>query len=116
MNRDILASRGYVVKCFTDPRDALEFMTAEREGSVKLVVTDLMMKALDSGFSFARAIKTDPRFAGIPIIIVTAVGSQKGFDFHPRSADELKAMHADAFFDKPVAPDVLIRKVEELLT
>ena len=116
MNRDILASRGYVVKCFTDPRDALEFMTAEREGSVKLVVTDLMMKALDSGFSFARAIKTDPRFAGIPVIIVTAVGSQKGFDFHPRSADDLKAMHADAFFDKPVAPDVLIRKVEELLT
>jgi CheY-like chemotaxis protein len=79
------------------------------------VVTDLMMKALDSGFSFARTLKSDPRFATIPVVIVTAVSSQKGFDFHPKSPADLKAMNADAFFDKPVSPEALLAKVKELL-
>ncbi|MGA2481006.1 MAG: hypothetical protein ABSG63_19860, partial [Spirochaetia bacterium] len=79
------------------------------------VVTDLMMSALDSGFTLARALKNDPRLAGIPVIIVSAVSSQKGFDFHPRTAEELEAMGAVAFFDKPVAPLALLSKVKELL-
>jgi CheY-like chemotaxis protein len=115
MNASILSAKGFAVKCFTEPNEALAFMAGEPRGSVRLVITDLMMKALDSGFSFARAIKSDPRFAGTAVIIVTAVGSQKGFDFHPRGAEDLAAMHADAFFDKPVVPEALIGKVEELL-
>ena len=74
-----------------------------------------MMSALDSGFTFARALKADPRLAGLPVIIVSAVSSQKGFDFSPRTADDLAAMGADAFFDKPVAPEALLDKVKELL-
>jgi CheY-like chemotaxis protein len=74
-----------------------------------------MMSALDSGFTLARALKNDPRLAGIPVIIVSAVSSQKGFDFHPRTAEELEAMGAVAFFDKPVAPLALLSKVKELL-
>ena len=49
------------------------------------------------------------------MIIVSAVASQKGFDFQPRTAADLAAMGADAFFDKPVAPQVLLAKVKELL-
>ena len=79
------------------------------------MVTDLMMKALDSGFTFARALKADPRTAALPVIIVSAVSSQKGFDFRPRTDADLAAMGADAFFDKPVAPAALLAKVKELL-
>ncbi len=112
MNRSILAARGYRVVCRSDPHAALADLEALGPA---LVVTDLMMQSLDSGFTLARAIKTDPRFSGTPVIIVSAVSSQKGFDFRPRSAADLAAMHADAFFDKPVAPEALIAKVEELL-
>lgn len=116
MNASILASRGYVVQAFAGPREALDAIRAAGPGiTPSLVITDLMMSALDSGFSLARAIRTDPRFAGVPIIIVSAVASQKGFDFHPRTAADLAAMHADAFFDKPVDPAALLAKVEELL-
>jgi CheY-like chemotaxis protein len=112
MNASILASRGYAVVCRSDPRAAL----ADMEGlGPALVVTDLMMQSLDSGFTLAKAIKTDPRFSGVPVIIVTAVASQKGFDFRPRTPEDLAAMHADAFFEKPVSPEALIAKVEELL-
>ncbi len=112
MNRSILAAGGYQVVCRSDPRAALADM--ETLGPA-LVVTDLMMQSLDSGFTLAKAVKTDPRFSAIPVIIVTAVSSQKGFDFRPRSPADLAAMHADAFFDKPVAPEELVAKVKELL-
>ena len=112
MNRGVLAAGGYDVACYNDPAEAL---AAIGRGPPSLVVTDLMMDALDSGFSLARAIKTDPRLPAIPVIIVTAVSSRRGFDFHPRSAADLAAMHADAVFDKPVAPSVLLAKVKELI-
>jgi CheY-like chemotaxis protein len=72
-----------------------------------------MMKALDSGFTLAREVKS--RWARVPVILVTAAASQRGFDFSPRGSEDLAAMNADAFFDKPVAPDQLIAKVRDLL-
>jgi CheY-like chemotaxis protein len=109
----ILASQGYQVTSFAEPEKALAALhSAELPG---LVVTDLMMSALDSGFSLARAMKADPRLAKIPVIIVSAVSRQKGFDFHPRSAADLAAMNAEAFFDKPVSPQAFLARVKELL-
>ncbi len=112
MNSSILEARGYRVRCFTDAYQAWQSM---KEETPDLVITDLMMKSLDSGFSLAKKIKFDPRFTDIPVIIVTAVASKRGFDFNPRSQKELEVMQADAFFDKPVSPELLLTKVEELL-
>ena len=114
LEKRILAGSGCAITCFTDPQAALAALAGAAE-TPALVVTDLMMSALDSGFTLARALKNDPRLAGIPVIIVSAVSSQKGFDFHPRTAEELEAMGAVAFFDKPVAPLALLSKVKELL-
>jgi CheY-like chemotaxis protein len=111
-NRGLLEGRGYRVACFSDPGQALASLRRERPD---LVVTDLMMKNLDSGFSLARAIKSEAGLSAIPVILVTAVASQRGFDFNPRTREELAAMNADAFFDKPVSPVALMAKVEELL-
>jgi CheY-like chemotaxis protein len=114
LEKAILRGAGYVVECFADPRTALAALsTAPRVPS--LIVTDLMMRNLNSGFTLAGALKADPRFASIPVIIVSAVARQKGFDFKPRSADDLSAMKAEAFFDKPVDPDAFLAKVRELL-
>jgi hypothetical protein len=51
----------------------------------------------------------------VPVILVTAASSQRGFDFRPQSREDLEAMKVDAFFDKPVDPAVLVAKVKELL-
>ncbi len=112
MNRSVLESHGYRTACFSDPQTALEAM---RKDAPALVISDLMMKQMDSGFTLARTIKTDEGFSSVPVIIVTAVASQKGFDFRPRSPQDLAAMNADAYFDKPVPPEALMAKVEELL-
>jgi CheY-like chemotaxis protein len=119
MEKSILSTQGYQVAGFSDPREALAALRAQGQGppgSVPgLLVTDLMMNQLDAGFTLARAVKSEPGLAGIPVIIVSAVSSQKGFDFRPRSALDLQAMGADAFFDKPVAPEAFLAKVRELL-
>jgi two-component system response regulator GlrR len=110
MNRSVLEARGYRVRCAADPRTALAAAETERPD---LVVTDLMMDRLDAGFSLARSLKE--RFTGLPVILVTAVSVQRGFDFRPRGEVDLAAMHADAYFDKPVDPVALMARVEELL-
>jgi CheY-like chemotaxis protein len=112
MNKHLLERNGYRVFCSHDPQEAMERMAQEPH---HLVITDLMMKAMSSGFSFSRQIKEDPRFKEIPVIIVTAIGSRRGFDFSPRTPEDLAAMHADAYFEKPVNPDVLLAKIAELL-
>jgi two-component system response regulator GlrR len=110
MNRGVLEARGYRVRCAADSRAALAAAESERPD---LVVTDLMMDRLDAGFSLARALKE--RYADLPVILVTAVSVQRGFDFRPRGQVDLAAMHADAYFDKPVEPAALTARVEELL-
>lgn len=116
LERSIFEARGCRVTAFSDPQAVMRALEAagpaDRPG---LVVCDLMMSALDSGFSLARAVKNDAGSRGIPVIIVSAIASQKGFDFRPRTAEDLAAMNADAFFDKPVQPQALLARAEELL-
>jgi len=112
MNRHVLEAAGYRVRAVHDPREAIDAVADEPPD---LVVTDLMMKALDSGFALARRIKENPRLASVPVIILTSVTSQMGLDFRPRTPADLAAMCVDAYFDKPVAPQVLLDKVKELL-
>jgi putative two-component system response regulator len=116
MEKAILAHGGYRATCFSESREALAAL-ASAVGAERpvLVVTDLMMKSLDAGFTFARALREDPRFADIPMIIVSAVASKKGFDFRPRTDEDLAAMHAEAFFDKPVSPAAFLARVKELV-
>lgn len=112
VNRIVLQNAGYEVACFIEPAKAFEHMLRTPPD---LVITDLMMGALDSGFSFVQRIRERPEFARLPVIIITAVGSQRGFDFMPRSEADLEAMQVQAFLAKPVKPRELQAKVAELL-
>jgi len=115
METAILRAGGYRTRSFSGSGAALEALASARGPErPSLLVTDLMMKSLDAGFTFARTVRADPRFADIPLIIVSAVASQKGFDFRPRTSDELAAMNAQAFFDKPVPPAEFLARVKEL--
>jgi CheY-like chemotaxis protein len=112
INRHILEPRGYRVACDTDPQAAWQRLQTEKPN---LIITDLMMANLDSGFSLARHVTQDPRLADGPIIMATAITSQAGLDFRPRTREDLAAMSIDAYFDKPIPPQKLLDKVAELL-
>jgi CheY-like chemotaxis protein len=112
ISRLILERAGYRVVTAVEPKQAFALIGSERPD---LVITDLMMTSLDSGFLFARALKDDPDHAGIPVIIATSVTSSLGLDFRPRSAEDQAAMHVDAYFDKPLDVAKLLATVAELL-
>jgi len=111
-HRFVLGGAGYDVACFQDGNNALEHMKTTLPD---LVITDLMMGTLDAGFTLARRIKEDPNLQAVPVMLITAVESQRGFDFRPRTPEDLAAMHADAFLAKPIDPRTLLDKVGELI-
>ena len=111
MNRQMLEENGYKVSCFEDTAGAMSRM---RERKPDLVITDLMMTGMDSGFRISAEIKKDPMLKDVPVIIVTAASSRRGFDFKPHSKEELRSINADAYFDKPVSRPEFLAKVREL--
>ena len=112
INRFILEGAGYDVVTATNPAEARERIATRTPA---LVITDLMMTSVDAGFAFAAQLKSDPRTAGVPIVISTSVSSQLGLDFRPETDADLAKMNVDAYFDKPIDAQALLAKVEELL-
>ena len=113
INRIILERAGYRVVTAAEPRQAFAKMEAQKPD---LVITDLMMTDIDSGFSFSRTIKEDARYGDVPVIIATSVSSALGLDFRPRSDEDMAHMHVDAYFDKPLDPNQLVATIAGLLS
>jgi two-component system chemotaxis sensor kinase CheA len=69
LERSILEANGFHVRVAVDGMEALQLV---REEKPDLIVTDLQMPRLD-GFGLIEALKADPRFSDIPVIIVSSV-------------------------------------------
>ena len=65
----ILRSAGLEVLVVADGREALSLLDANRD--VDLVLMDCQMPVMD-GFAATRAIRADKRFAGLPVLAMTA--------------------------------------------
>jgi len=71
--KNILESGGYQV---TTAIDGMEAFTTLRAGEFDLVVSDVEMPRMD-GFEFTARIRTEKRFADLPVVLVTALGSRE---------------------------------------
>jgi len=111
LTRSILETKGYAVSCYSDPDKALAGMSSDVPD---IIITDLMMSTLDSGFALSRHVRQTPALANTPIIVLTAVASKMGYDFRPASESDLTAMQIDALFEKPVDAKALLKKIAEL--
>ncbi|MGI8499130.1 MAG: response regulator [Gemmatimonadaceae bacterium] len=87
-----------------DGQEALEIL--ERELGIVLVLLDLMMPRM-SGLDVLRAMRSDPRWADLPCMILTAAGQEQ----HYRKAMEIGASE---FLTKPFSPKKLYARAAEL--
>lgn len=71
-----------------------------------LITLDLMMPGL-TGFELCKLIHDDPRFASIPIMIVSARDDQE-------SKEKAKEVGAKDYLTKPFGVEDLVQKVKEL--
>jgi CheY-like chemotaxis protein len=100
----ILRSKGYQVTGVTDGQSGLDITRRNRPD---LILCDLMMPGM-SGMEFIRQVRRDPQIAAIPVIALSALGSQsdKSEDFWK------KGLNADDFLAKPFDPLDLLGRVE----
>jgi DNA-binding response OmpR family regulator len=84
------------------------------EESPDLVILDIMMGRGAEGFILARKMKKDARYKDIPIIMITSMPEQTGFDF-PGDPIHPQFLPVTDYLEKPVEPQVLLDRVESLL-
>jgi chemosensory pili system protein ChpA (sensor histidine kinase/response regulator) len=100
----LLTRDGHEVVTARDGVDALKTL-AERTPDV--ILLDIEMPRMD-GFEFAKTIRSDPKTASIPIVMITSRTADK----HRKRAAELGV---DRFLGKPYQEDELLGALGELL-
>src|SRR5665647_375587 len=109
-NKVVLEENGFEVISASSSREGMEKVPFEMPD---IILLELTLEKHDAGFDVAKAIKADPRFKGIPLLMVTSAAGETGCDF----CQELDGywMKTDDFVNKPVTPEELIKRINILL-
>ncbi|MCX5635477.1 MAG: response regulator [Planctomycetota bacterium] len=99
-----LVKEGYDVLVAGNGEKALE---SARNKNPQLIVLDLMLPGID-GLSVCKKLKSEPKTASIPIVMLTAKGEE---------SDIVTGLEigADDYVTKPFSPKVLIARIRKLL-
>jgi len=108
--RIVLEKSGFQVISAYDPDEGLRKV---QEDTPDLVILDVMMPSDFEGFEVARKIREQLKLVELPIILLTAVHGTKKVPY--RFAPHEQWLPVDYFYDKPLAPGVLVAKVREYL-
>ena len=111
ITKAILETKQYKVSFAYDPDEG--YAKLEEEMPDALILDVMMGKGAD-GFIFARKMRKDSRFDKIPILMLTSMREQTGFDF-PGERIHSKFLPVDDYIEKGVEPHILLEKVEQQL-
>jgi len=109
-NQFLLEQAGYRVSMAESTAGAWNVLA---DGSVDLIILDVMLTYPTEGFHFATELAGDRRFKDIPIVVATVIEEYSGRT--PYSLAERQPLPVAAFMRKPVEPQKLLAKVEQLL-
>jgi DNA-binding response OmpR family regulator len=90
-----------------DAADGLAALQMARSFRPDLILLDVGMPRMD-GFSVCRALKADPETREIPVVMLTAAGSDA-------DKEAGRAAGADGYFTKPFSPSALVARVNEIV-
>jgi two-component system alkaline phosphatase synthesis response regulator PhoP len=108
--RMILEAKNYQV---TAAYGGVEGLQKARTENPDLIVLDVMMPDKD-GYAVCKELKSDPQLSRIPVLLLTAVVSHISTTrFTQQMGLETEA---DDYIDKPVEPEVLVKRIETLLS
>lgn len=88
-----------------------EALAAVDDDPPDLIILDVMMDHMSEGFDVARVLRSDDATALIPIIILTGVDRV----YNLRMEVDESWVPADQYFEKPISPEALLRKVDRLV-
>ncbi len=110
LNKAILENNGFEVVPAFSGREVMDKVRFEQPD---LIILDLMLEKHDTGFAVAKALKADPIYRNIPILMLTAVESETGMDFC--QALDGYWMKTDDYANKPLPPEELMERIIRLL-
>jgi len=105
----ILEDQPYRLATARDGKKCLEMIEQEVPD---VLILDLLMPRMD-GWGVIREMRSDPRFAGVPIMILTTViedASRRRYELETGMA-----MDVQDYVQKPARPADLIQRIERLL-
>jgi two-component system alkaline phosphatase synthesis response regulator PhoP len=107
----ILESQGYEV---VTARDGIEALASLRAEKPDLMILDLLMPKMD-GFDVCKELQDSrwSKYRNMPIMILTSVRQEPS-----RRRYELETgltLNVDDYIEKPIAPDLLLERVEKLI-
>ncbi len=93
-------------------KDGLECMQQIRERPPDLLVLDMMMPRMD-GFAVMKELRSDPQYAGLPVIVLTTVVEDAAYRRYELETG--LAMDVQGYVEKPVSPKELLKRVSEIV-
>ena len=90
----------------------VEGLEKARTENPDLIVLDVMMPDKD-GYAVAKELSKNGELSGIPVIMLTAVVDHIGTTHYSHASG--KDLVADDFFQKPVDPEALVKRIGELV-
>jgi len=106
----VLEQAGFEFKAAYDGTEGLEAFQSFKPDAM---LVDLAMEHFDSGFILCHRVKSTDEGKNIPVIIMTAAGSETGLRFGTDTAEEKNWIKADAYLDKPIAPRDVVQYLNE---
>jgi CheY-like chemotaxis protein len=105
-----LQRNGFEVLTAEDGQKGLELIRKERPD---LILLDIMMETLFSGFEVCKQIRSDDDLKNIPIIGISALSDELNINY--RQWPDYDYFRPNAFLDKPVDRQQLLRMIPEVV-
>ena len=106
-----LKRNGFATLTAQDGKKGVEMAQKEHPD---LILLDVMMETLYSGFEVCKRLKTDPHLNSIPIIGISGMADELGVRYEKERDQEY--FSPDAFFEKHVDKEKLLAKIKEFLS
>jgi len=108
VTRAILAKAGYGVNYASNGEEALKIM---RQTKPDMVLLDVMMATPLEGVGVARQMAADPALKSIPIVMISSIDSSQ---YRSALPDDMH-IPIDAWINKPVDPDHMLKTIKRFL-
>jgi CheY-like chemotaxis protein len=103
--RELLEMQDHIVIEAVNGEEALRMV---EESKPDILLLDLGMPVLD-GYGTVRKIRENPKFAGLPVLAVTAYAMQG-------DKERILSCGFDGYLSKPISPILLFQELEHLLS
>ena len=105
-----LQRNDFEVHTADDGQKGIELIKKERPN---LILLDIMMETLFSGFEVCKAVRSDEDLKYIPIIGISAMGEE--LDINYSQWPDYEYFRPDAFLDKPIDKQRLLHLIPEVI-